>query len=110
MMMTDASDLAELAERYADRTIGDGTIEANYWLQSEVSAGSVSDLDAAAIQLQHKREAELVRFCNSHNDDYMPDAYTYRGRLCVWTPFNDGSGVWEDADATMKGARELLGY
>ncbi len=105
-----ASALAELAERYDDRVIGDGTVEANYWLQSEVSAGGVSNRDAATIRLRHKREAELVRFCNSHNDDYQPDAYTYKGRLCVWIPFNDGSGAWEDADATIEGARELLGY
>ena len=52
----------------------------------------------------------IIAFCDSHNDDYQPGAYIYNDRLCVWTPFEDGTGAWEDADATMAGARWLLRY
>ena len=55
--------------------------------------------------------AELLAFCNGHKiDEQDPDAYIYDGRLCVWIAFSDGSGAWEDAAATMTGARWLLGY
>ena len=53
----------------------------------------------------------LLAFCNSHKHaDSEPDAYIYNGRLCFWTSFSDGTGAWEDAPATMEGARWLLGY
>ena len=52
----------------------------------------------------------LLAFVDSHKETGHPSAYIHNGRLCVWTAFSDGTGVWEDADATMSGARDILGY